>query len=284
MKKANKDKKTKKEVRFREATSIIPPYEPAQVKDAKEGGETGLVGGGGTGKTGERDAEGKERERGKATIPMAEAKQYLEMERGKERGLVVLKPAEPANNKERNQPRNQLRAEAGTGGRDGNAGGEKRGRSTSPPNFRNLVRSISPVRKRDPVMSGGRSNPGTDLRPVGNTNQTREVDKAQVMSPARVRNRSREDIDRNRDTRDRTRDAREREGAEKRGNVDKGRERENEVNPDGVLKTEFEGLVRNIVKAVLNENDGGQDNREGNGARREVVGERRAKDDICCAM
>jgi hypothetical protein len=292
MKKANKDKKTKKEVRFREATSIIPPYEPVQVKDAKERGETGLVGGGGTGKTGEGDGEGKrERERGKVTIPMAEAKQYLEMGRGKERGPVVLKPAEPANNKERNQPRNQLRAEAGTGGRDGNAGGEKRGRSTSPPNFSNLVRSISPVRKGDLVMSGGRSNPETDLRPVGNTNQTREADKAQVMSPARVRNRSREDIDRNRDTRDknkndrdRTRDAREREGAEKRGNVDRGREREKGVSPDRVLKTEFEGLVRNIVKEVLDEDDGGQDNREGNGARREVVGERRAKDDICCAM
>jgi hypothetical protein len=206
------------------------------------------------------------------------------MERGKERGLVVLKPAEPANNKERNQPRNQLRAEAGTGGRDGNAGGEKRGRSTSPPNFRNLVRSISPVRKRDPVMSGGRSNPGTDLRPVGNTNQTREVDKAQVMSPARVRNRSREDIDRNRDTRDRTRDAREREGAERRGNVDRNREREKEVNPERVLKTEFEGLVRNIVRAVLEEGDDGKDNREGNGARRGVVGEKRANNDDCCVM
>jgi hypothetical protein len=199
---------------------------------------------------------------------MAEAKQYLEMERGKERGPVVLKPVEPADNKERNQPRNQVRAEPGTGGRHGNAGGEKRGRSTSPPNFSNLVRPISPVRKADPVMSGGRSNPGTNSRPVGNTNQTREVRKAQVTSPTRAGNKSRGDIDMNRDNRDRNRDAREREGAERRGNVDRNREREREVNPDRVLKTEFEGLVRNIIRAVLEEGDDGQDNREVNGARR----------------
>jgi hypothetical protein len=211
------------------------------------------------------------------TIPMAEAKQYLEMGRGKERGPVVLKPVEPADNKERKQPRNQVRAEAGTGGRHGNAGGEKRGRSTSPPNFSNLVRPISPVRKADPVMSGGRSNPGTNSRPVGNTNQTREVRKAQVTSPARARNRSREDMDRNRGTR-------EREGVEKRGTVDRNREREREVNPERVLKTEFEGLVRNVVRAMLEEGDDGKDNREGNGARRGVVGEKRANNDDCCVM
>jgi hypothetical protein len=277
MKKANKDRKEKRKVHFREATSIIPPYEPAQVKDTKEGGETGLVGGGGKGKTGEGDGEEKrerERQRGKVTIPMVEAKHYLEMERGKERGPVVLKPAEPVKNKERIQPRNQLRTE---GGRDGNAGGERRGRSTSPPNFSNLVRSISPVRKADPVMSGGRSSPGTDSRPVRKTNQTREVKKAQVTSPVRARNRSREDIDRNRDTR-------EREGAGKRGNVDRDRERERDVNPDRVIKTEFEGLVRNIVRAVLDEDDGGQDNREGNGARRGLARERKVNDDVCCVM
>ena len=196
----------------------------------------------------------------------------------------MLKPVEPADNKERKQPRNQVRAEAGTGGRGGSAGGERRGRSTSPPNFSNLVRSISPVRKADPVMSGGRSNPGTDSRPVGNTSQNREVRKAQVTSPARARNRSREDMDRNRGTRDRNRDAREREGAEKRGNVDRNREREREVNPGRVLKTEFKGLVRNIVRAVLEEGDDGQDNLEGNGERRGVVGEKRANNDDCCAM
>jgi hypothetical protein len=133
-------------------------------------------------------------------------------------------------------------------------------------------------------MSGGRSNPGTDSRPVGNTNQTREVNKAQVTSPARAGNRSRGDIDKNRGDRDRNRDARERGGAEKRGNVNRNRERETDVNPDRVLKTEFEGLVRNIVRAVLNEDGSGQDNREGNGARKGGAGERKANNDNCGVM